>query len=78
MGEIRVRKENRVLTIPETRLHVYLQDGYDQIDDVGNVIKRATGGRMVSLAEYNRLLDRVAELENELAAPKGTKQKKSE
>ncbi|KYC72296.1 hypothetical protein GWJ21_04050 [Bacillus coagulans] len=78
MGEIRVRKENRVLTIPETRLDVYLQDGYDQIDDVGNVIKRATGGRMVSLAEYNRLLDRVAELENELAAPKGTKQKKSE
>lgn len=78
MGEIRVRKENRVLNIPETRLDVYLQDGYDQIDDVGNVIKRATGGRMVSLAEYNRLLDRVAELENELAAPKGTKQKKSE
>ncbi|GER73433.1 hypothetical protein [Weizmannia acidilactici] len=75
MAEVKVRKGNRVLNVPDTRLDRFLQQGYDQIDEAGNIIKRATGGRMVSLAEYNKLLDRIAELE---ANQKGSKSKKSE
>ncbi|AJH77450.1 MULTISPECIES: hypothetical protein [Heyndrickxia] len=78
MSTVKVRKENRVLHVPEGQVAKFLNQGYDQIDETGNIVKRATGGRMVTLQEYNRLLDRVAELEQELSAPKGAKQKKSE
>lgn len=52
-----VKRENRVLTVHEDILHTYLLEGYDQIDNEGNVVKRATGGRNVNLIEHNKVLD---------------------
>jgi uncharacterized small protein (DUF1192 family) len=51
-----VRKENRQLTVQDDVVESYLTEGYDQIDLEGNIVKRATGGRMVSLAEFNKVL----------------------
>jgi cell shape-determining protein MreC len=52
-----VRKENRQLTVQDDVVESYLAEGYDQIDLEGNVVKRATGGRMVPLAEFNKVLE---------------------
>ncbi|EJS62937.1 hypothetical protein ICW_05600 [Bacillus wiedmannii] len=62
---VKVKRLNKTLNIDEGRLDSYLLDGYDQIDEEGNVITRATGGRNVSLAEYNKVLDEKDELEKE-------------
>ena len=62
---VKVKRLNKTLNIDEGRLDSYLLDGYDQIDEEGNVITRAPGGRNVSLAEYNKALDEKDELEKE-------------
>ncbi|PEV02215.1 hypothetical protein CN417_28810 [Bacillus thuringiensis] len=62
---VKVKRLNKTLNIDEGRLDSYLLDGYDQIDEEGNIITRATGGRNVSLAEYNKVLDANDELEKE-------------
>ena len=62
---VKVKRLNKTLNIDEGRSDSYLLDGYDQIDEEGNVITRATGGRNVSLAEYNKALDEKDELEKE-------------
>ena len=62
---VKVKRLNKTLNIDEGRLDSYLLDGYDQIDEEGNVITRATGGRNVSLVEYNKALDEKDELEKE-------------
>ncbi|MEK4003020.1 hypothetical protein MHI59_29715 [Bacillus sp. FSL K6-2822] len=53
---VKVKRLNKTLNIDEGRLNSYLLDGYDQIDEAGNIITRATGGRNVSLAEFNGVL----------------------
>ncbi|MED4447441.1 hypothetical protein [Bacillus thuringiensis] len=53
---VKVKRLNKTLNIDEGRLDSYLLDGYDQIDEDGNIIARATGGRNVSLAEFNGVL----------------------
>ncbi|WP_044737109.1 hypothetical protein [Geobacillus kaustophilus] len=67
MDVVKVRKQNRILEIPESRLEAFLQQGYDQIDEQGNVVRRATGGRYVSVAEYNQLADELEKAKAELA-----------
>ena len=63
---VTVKKLNKILTVPQERLHYYLNEGYDQIDPTtGKVLKLATGGRMVPLGEYNKLLAKVRELEEQ-------------
>lgn len=57
MNKVRVKKDNKVLYVPEERLSYYLREGYDQINDRGEVVKRATSGRTVSIAEYNRVVE---------------------
>lgn len=69
----RVKRLNRVLTVPDEVVGKYLKEGYDQIDDKGEVIKRATGGRFVSIAEYNKVVE---ELEKTKAEIKKLKSKK--
>ncbi|MBO1628197.1 hypothetical protein [Bacillus arachidis] len=54
---VKVKRLNKTLNIDKDRLASYLLDGYDQIDEEGNIITRATGGRNVSLSEYNKALD---------------------
>ncbi|NNV07130.1 hypothetical protein ETC03_12135 [Geobacillus sp. MMMUD3] len=67
MDVVKVRKQNRILDIPASRLEAFLQQGYDQIDEQGNIVKRATGGRYVSVAEYNQLADELEKAKAELA-----------
>jgi len=57
MDLVRVKKDNKVLYVPEERLNYYLREGYDQINDQGEIVKRATSGRMVPIAEYNRVVE---------------------
>lgn len=70
-----VRKKNRVLTVSDEALPGFLEQGYDQVDDKGNVIKRATGGRLVPLKEYNQALEEIDRLKKELQAAKKSKTK---
>ena len=75
MNKVRVKKDNKVLYVPEERLSYYLREGYDQINDRGEVVKRATSGRMVPIAEYNRVVE---ELEKAKALIKQLQEGKSD
>ncbi|HDR8199929.1 TPA: hypothetical protein QC291_001570 [Bacillus cereus] len=70
---VKVKRLNKVLNIEKDFLATYLNDGYDQINDEGKIIKRATGGRNISVAEHNKALDKIEELEAELADLKAPK-----
>lgn len=59
----KLRKANRVIEVPETHVKSYLLRGYDQINEKGEVVKRATGGRTVSLGEYNKVVEKLEALE---------------
>jgi hypothetical protein len=64
-----VKKENQVLHVDEAVVNSFLADGFDQVELDGNeykVVKRATGGRTVSLAQYNALLDENERLKEQL------------
>ncbi|WP_078379155.1 hypothetical protein [Sutcliffiella halmapala] len=61
---LKMKKNNRILYVEQGRAKVLLAQGYDQVDEKGNIVKRATGGRSVSLPEYNKALERIKELEN--------------
>ncbi|MBU9711067.1 hypothetical protein [Evansella tamaricis] len=58
----KIKKGNRVLTVKEERLSSYLKQGYDQVDEKGEVVKRATGGKTISLGEYNKVVDELEKL----------------
>ena len=63
---VKVKNLNKTLHIDEGRLSSYLRNGYDQIDEVTEeIIKRATGGRTVSLAEFNNVVDENEKLKAE-------------
>ena len=51
----KIKKANRVITIDDSRVDSYLSRGYDQINEDGEVIKEATNGKTVTIAEYNKL-----------------------
>ncbi|HFK1476722.1 TPA: hypothetical protein ACGXMG_005102 [Bacillus paranthracis] len=70
---VKVKRLNKVLNIDKDFLPSYLNDGFDQINDEGKIIKRATGGRNISVQEYNQALDKIEELEEEIAAFKAPK-----
>ncbi|EJQ77807.1 hypothetical protein [Bacillus toyonensis] len=70
---VKVQRLNKVLHIERDFLPSYLNDGFNQITEEGKVIKRATGGRNVTLGEYNKALDRIEELEQEVADLKAPK-----
>lgn len=74
---VKVKRLNKTLNIDKGRLDSYLLDGYDQIDETGNIITRATGGRNVSLAELNNVLAEKDELvaENEKLKSENSKLK---
>ncbi|MFC4075226.1 hypothetical protein [Salinithrix halophila] len=71
----KVKKANRVLTVSDSSVPSYLQQGYDQINDKGKVVKRATGGRSVPISELNKALDEIERLKEELAETKKAKKK---
>lgn len=59
---VKMKKNNRVLYVESGRAASFLQQGYDQIDESGKIVKRATGGRKVSLPEYNKVLEELEAL----------------
>lgn len=59
-----LKKANRVINVGEEHVAGYLQRGYDLIDHKGKIIKHATGGKMVPLAEYNKVVAKLEELES--------------
>lgn len=76
-----VKKENRVIDILETDKDYYLSEGYDVIDEAGNVIEAATGGKTFTAAEYNvvvaekeKLVEQVKKLKAELKKLKDGKE----
>lgn len=75
---VKVKRLNKVLNIDKDFLTSYLNDGFDQINEEGEILKRATGGRNISVQEYNQALDKIDALEAEIAelnAPKTTAKK---
>lgn len=56
---IRLKKQNRVIVVSETQAKGYLSRGYDSIDDSGKVLKEATGGKNVSVAEFNKVKEQL-------------------
>ncbi|WP_242227173.1 hypothetical protein [Bacillus cereus group sp. BfR-BA-01315] len=70
---VKVKRLNKVLNIEKDFLESYLNDGFDQISEEGKIIKRATGGRNVTVSEHNAALDRIEELEKEIADLKAPK-----
>ncbi|PED73067.1 hypothetical protein COL30_11995 [Bacillus pseudomycoides] len=70
---VKVQRLNKVLHIEKDFLESYLNDGFDQIGEEGKIIKRATGGRNVTVSEHNVALDRIEELEAELKELKAPK-----
>ena len=71
---VTVKKGNVELNIDETEVSRFLAKGYDQIGSRGEIVKEATGGKTVSIEEYNRLIAENAELKKKLAE-KPTKKK---
>lgn len=55
---VTMKKANRVITVDASRAESYLSRGYDQVDSKGKVIKEATAGKAISVAEYNALKER--------------------
>lgn len=61
-------KNNRVYTITEQQRKSYAAQGFDILDDGGNVIEHAVG-KTVPYSEYAALLAENARLKAETAAP---------
>lgn len=57
-----MRKGNRVIHVNEGRVKSFLAQGYDQINEKGEIVKRATGGRTVNIAEYNAVVEELEAL----------------
>ncbi|MDD3015769.1 MAG: hypothetical protein PHR41_04655 [Lactococcus chungangensis] len=79
---MKVRKENRVLTVDEADKAFYLSEGYDVVEAKNGeyvVSEKATGGRTYSIAEYSKLEAENAELKAENTSLKAaTKKLKAE
>lgn len=67
---VKMRKGNRVIHVEEGRVNSFLAQGYDQINEDGRVVKRATGGRTVNIAEYNMVVEKLEALKEENATLK--------
>lgn len=79
---MKVRKENRVLTVDEADKAFYLSEGYDVVEAKNGeyvVSEKATGGRTYPIAEYSKLEAENAELKAENTSLKAaTKKLKAE
>ncbi len=62
---MKATKGNKVYTIDETQKESYAAQGYDIVDDEGNIIKYGAG-KSVSYEKYKELEDKNIELEKEI------------
>lgn len=65
MAIVRVKRKNKIVKIDERSLVGYLKSGYDQIDENGKVLKKATGGSVISIGVLNKKIDECEKLEAE-------------
>ena len=69
---VKMHKGNRIIHVEEGRVNSFLAQGYDQVNEKGEIVKRATGGRTVNIAEYNAVVEELEKLKaggvNELKA----------
>lgn len=70
---VAIKKGNVELYVEETEVDSFLAKGYDQIDKKGKIVKSATGGKTVSVGEYNKLITENAELKKKIAELKSKK-----
>ncbi|PSL41709.1 hypothetical protein B0H94_11822 [Salsuginibacillus halophilus] len=63
----KMRRGNRIVNVSDQGKNSYLKSGYDEIDSNGKVITQATGGKSVSIAEYNKVKSKVDKLEEQNA-----------
>jgi len=61
---MKATKGNKVYTIDETQKESYVAQGYDIVDDEGNIIKYGAG-KSVSYEKYKELEDKAIKLEKE-------------
>lgn len=61
---MKATKGNKVYTIDETQKESYVAQGYDIVDDEGNIIKHGAG-KSVSYDKYVELEDKATKLEKE-------------
>lgn len=69
---MKVKKENRVLTVDEADKAFYLSEGYDVVElneksKEYDIVEEATGGKTYSVAEYNVLKTENDELKAKIA-----------
>ena len=65
---MKVRKENRVLTVDEADKAFYLSEGYDVVEVKNGeyvISEKATGGRTFTIAEYSKLESEIDTLKAE-------------
>ena len=62
----KLRKSNRVLEVKDDFVDSYLLRGYDLINEQGQVVQHATGGRNVSVGEYNKVIEENVKLKEEI------------
>lgn len=60
-NKVHLKKANRIVTVEEGLANGYLRRGYDQIDKDGKVVKHATGGKTITLAQHNKVLKELEE-----------------
>ena len=76
---IKVKKDNRVLSVDDTDKTFYLAEGYDHVEldeetKSYKVVESATGGKTYTVAEYNALKAEKEAIEAELNALKAEKE----
>lgn len=59
---VKMRKGNKVIHVEASRVDSFLAQGYDQVNEKGEIIRRATGGRTVNIAEYNAVVEELETL----------------
>lgn len=61
---MKATKGNKVYSVDETNKAFYVEQGYDIVDDDGNVIEQGAG-KKVDIKKYNDLKEKLTKLEKE-------------
>ena len=75
-GTVRMRRGGSYLHVPQDSVERYISKGYDVVDEDGNVIRGGNPNDVHSLkTAYDKALERIKELEEEVAQLKATDEK---
>lgn len=72
-----VKSGNKIYQTNAFDLPNYLKEGFDQVDETGKkIIKRATGGKTITIQQYNKALDQIDKLKAEIEKLKKAQKEK--